>query len=93
VRQKHLTVFEIWKPARLLSTTFVLTIIKYSDIWSLVEMERWSVQHRMWQWNCLSKRSWLQLYRVVSVNSFKDMMLLATILCYCGYQKGIKKDQ
>jgi hypothetical protein len=27
--------------------TFVLTIIMYSAVWSLVEMEHWSVQHRM----------------------------------------------
>ena len=29
-------VFQILKPACLLCTTFVLTVIKYSDIWSLV---------------------------------------------------------
>jgi len=86
-------VFEIWKPACLLCATFVLTIIMYSDIWSLVEMECWSVQHWTQQWNCLSKWRRLQLHSVVSISSFKDVMLLAAILCYCGYWKGIKKDQ
>jgi hypothetical protein len=45
VRQKHLTVFEIRKPACQQSAAFELTIIMYSDVWSLVEVERWSVQH------------------------------------------------
>jgi hypothetical protein len=45
VRQKHLTVFKIRKPACQLSAAFVLPIIMYSDVWSLVETECWSVQH------------------------------------------------
>ena len=45
LRQKHLTFFEIWKPASQRCTVFVPTVIMYSDVWSSVEMERWSVQH------------------------------------------------
>jgi hypothetical protein len=41
---KHPTVFEIQKPTCQLSAAFVLTIIMYSDVWSLVEVECWSVQ-------------------------------------------------
>jgi hypothetical protein len=47
VRQKHLVVFEIRKPACQLHAIFILTIIMYSDVWSLVEMERWSLQHQI----------------------------------------------
>jgi len=47
VRQKLLMVFEIRKPACQLCTIFVLTIIMYSDDWSLVEMDRWSVQYQI----------------------------------------------
>ena len=43
----HLTVFEIWKPAYQLSAAFVLNVIMYSDVWSLVETERWSLQQRI----------------------------------------------
>jgi hypothetical protein len=70
----------------------MLTIIMYSDVWSLVEMERWSVQHCVWQWSYLSKQSLLQLNSVVSDSSFKDVRVLATILYYCGYQNGVKKN-
>jgi hypothetical protein len=35
----------------------------------------------------------LQLHGVVTDRIFKDVMLLVAILCYCGYQNGIKKDQ
>jgi len=35
----------------------MLTVIIYSDFWSLVEMERWSVQHRTAAVDCLSKQS------------------------------------
>jgi hypothetical protein len=47
VRQKHLTVFEMWKPAWPLRGASILTVTMYSDVWSLVEMERWSVQKRI----------------------------------------------
>jgi hypothetical protein len=47
VRHKHLTVFEILKPACQLSAAFVLAVIMYSDLYSLAEMERCSVQHRI----------------------------------------------
>jgi hypothetical protein len=39
-------VFEIRKPACQLCAIFILTIIMYSDVWSLVEMECWSLQHQ-----------------------------------------------
>jgi len=41
--QKHLMVFETWKPACPLSGASIQTIITYSD----VEKERWSVQHHI----------------------------------------------
>jgi len=47
VCQKHLTVFEIRKAVCQLGAAFVLTIIMHIDVWSLVEMEHWSVQHRI----------------------------------------------
>ena len=39
------------------------------------------------------KQSPLELYSVVSVSSFKFVMRLAALLCYCGYWSGVKKDQ
>jgi hypothetical protein len=54
---------------------------------------RWSTSQcnaELRQWNCLPKLRLLQLYTVVSVSSFKDVMLLAAILGHCGY---LKKDQ
>jgi hypothetical protein len=39
------------------------------------------------------KDSVLLSYSVVSNHSFKDAMLLATIISCCGYQNGVKKDQ
>jgi hypothetical protein len=47
VRQKHLTVFEIRKSACPRRGASILTVTMYSDVWSLVELERWSVQHRI----------------------------------------------
>jgi hypothetical protein len=47
VCQKHVTVFEIGKPACSLSAASILIVIMYSDVWSLVEMECWSMQHRV----------------------------------------------
>jgi hypothetical protein len=72
VRQKHLMVFEFWKPACPLRGASKLTVTMYSDVWSLVEMKRWSVQHRIAAVNCLSKQSLLQLHRVVSNSSFRS---------------------
>jgi len=65
----------------------------YSDVWSLNEMKHWSVNTTLWQWNCLSNQSLLQLYSIVSNSSFKNVTFLAAILCYYGYWNGIKKDQ
>jgi len=45
--QKHLTDFATWKPAWQLSAALVPTVIMYGDVWSFVEMDRWSVQHRI----------------------------------------------
>ena len=47
VHHKHLPVFEIWKLACPLSATSILTVIMYSDVWSLVDMGRRSVLHRI----------------------------------------------
>ena len=57
MRHKHLTVFDIRKPACQLRAAFILTVIMHNDVWSLVEMERWSVQHRTAAVDCLSKQS------------------------------------
>jgi hypothetical protein len=43
VRQKHLTVFEIYKPACPLRGASILTVIVHSVVWSVVEMERWLI--------------------------------------------------
>jgi hypothetical protein len=43
VRQKHVTVFEILKPACPLRGASVLTVIVHSAVWSLVKMERWLI--------------------------------------------------
>jgi len=53
----------------------------YSDVWSLVEMKQWSVQHHTAAVVELSKQSLLQLHSVVSHSTFKDVMLW---LRYCG---------
>ena len=45
--QKHLMVLEIWKPTCLLTATSILTVINYSDVSSLADMEPWSVQHHI----------------------------------------------
>jgi hypothetical protein len=90
VHQKHLTVFEIRKSACQLSVAFVLTVTMYSDVWSLVEMEhQCNTELRPW---IVYQDSLLQLHSVVSFSSFKDVMLLAAVLCYCGYRNGVKKD-
>jgi len=39
--------FWIWKAACQLSTASILTVIMYNDVWSLVDMEHWSVQQRI----------------------------------------------
>jgi len=44
VFQKYLTDFEIPKTILQLSAAFLLTIIMYSNVWNLVEMERFSVK-------------------------------------------------
>jgi hypothetical protein len=43
------------KPACHLSTALFLTVIMYSDVWNLVEMERCSAQHRIAAVDFLSK--------------------------------------
>jgi hypothetical protein len=53
----------------------------YNDVWSLVAMECWSVQHHTAAVE-LSKQSLLQLHSMASDSRFKDMMLLAAILCW-----------
>ena len=80
VWQNYLTVFEIWKPACFVHATPILTIIMYSDVWSLVEMGCWWVDHHTAAVE-LSKQSLLQLHSMVSDSWFKDMIPLAAILC------------
>ena len=52
MHHKHLTGFEIRKPTCQLRAPFVLPVITYS----LVEMECWSLQHRIAAVDCLSKK-------------------------------------
>ena len=40
-------VFEILKPVWLLYAGAILTVIMYSEVWSLVEKKRWSVRHHI----------------------------------------------
>jgi len=47
VRHKHLTVFKILKSECPQCAASILTFTIYSDVWGLVEMERWSVHHRI----------------------------------------------
>ena len=57
---------------------------------------RWSAgqcNNELRQWNCLSKQIRLQPHSVVSDRIFKDVILLAAILCCCGYRNDVKKDQ
>ena len=93
VHKKHLTVFEILKPVYSLHGVSILTTIMYSDVWSSVQMKQWSVQHHTAEVVKLSKQSLLQLDSVVSQSTFKDVMLLAAVMWYCGNWNGIKKDQ
>jgi hypothetical protein len=44
--QKHLTLFEMWKPACPPCGSSMLTVIMCSDVWSTVSMERWSGHYR-----------------------------------------------
>ena len=92
MHHKYLTVFEIRKTACQLISAFVLTVVMYSAICSSVEMERCQRSTALRQ-SIVCQNSLLQLHSVVSVSSFKDLMLLAAILCYCGYRNGVKKDQ
>jgi hypothetical protein len=39
------------------------------------------------------QKSVLQLHDMVTDSTFKELMLLVAVFCYCGYQNGIKKDQ
>jgi len=55
MRHKLLTDFDIRKPTCQPRAPFVLTVLMHSDVWSLVEMESWSVQHRTAALVCLSK--------------------------------------
>jgi len=84
VHKKHLTVFEILKPVYSLHGVSILTTIMYSDVWSSVQMKQWSVQHHTAEVVKLSKQSLLQLDSVVSQSTFKDVMLLAAVMWYCG---------
>jgi hypothetical protein len=82
--QKHLKVFEIWKPV----------VLPYRPS-SCIVISRCSIGQcstALQEWNCLSKQSLLQLQRMVSDSSFQDVMLL-TILCYCGYLNGFMEDK
>ena len=89
VRQKHQTVFEVWKPAYPLRGASIITVIMYSDVWSCWSAVQCKTAVR--KWNCLPRQS--QQHCVVSDSSFKDMTLLTAILCCCGYRKSIKRDQ
>jgi hypothetical protein len=44
---KHMTVFKMSKPACPLRCASILTVIMYSYVWGLVQVERWAVQHRI----------------------------------------------
>jgi hypothetical protein len=99
MRQKHLMVFEILKPACLLCGASKPIIIMDNDIWSLGNIadhmtDALLVSETL---HCGSgvvyKNSVLLLYSVVSKLSFKDAMLLATIISCCEYKNGVKKDQ
>jgi hypothetical protein len=79
------------KPACPVTAASILTVIMYSDAWS-VELKRWSVQHRIAVVDLFINRE-LQQHRAVSDRSFKDVMLLASIFCYCGYWNDVKKYQ
>jgi len=99
MRQKHLMVFEIWKPACLLCGASKPIIIMDNDIWSLGKItdhmrDAVLVSETLhYGSGVVYKNSVLLLYSVVSELSFKDAMLLATIISCCEYQNGVKKDQ
>jgi len=57
MRHKELTVFDIRKSAYQLRAVFILAVIMHSNVWNLVETERWSEQHRTAAVECLSKYS------------------------------------
>jgi len=70
----------------------MLTVITYGDVWSLVEMERCSATTHCGS-GIAYQNSLLQLHGVVSNSSFIYVMLLAAVLRYCGYRRGVKKEQ
>jgi hypothetical protein len=61
----------------------------YSDVWSLVEMECWSVQNRIAAVELFIKTESVTATQLGFDSIFRDVMLLAAILCYCGYQNGV----
>jgi len=67
----------------------------YSDVWCLVEMQRWSVRH--WQWNCLSKQSitsihhgFHQVFQRCNVPSHNTLLLWVSKWHQEGSVKGNK---
>jgi hypothetical protein len=69
-----------------------MTVSTYSDVWSLVEMDRWTVQHHTATMALFIKTVSVTATNVVADSSFKDVRVLATILYYFGYRNGVKKD-
>jgi hypothetical protein len=61
----------------------------YSDVWSLVEMEHWSVQHRIAAVELFIKTESVTATQLGFDSIFRDVMLLAAILCYCVYRNGV----
>jgi hypothetical protein len=47
VYQKHMMVFGVQKPVCPLHGTSILTIMMSSDVWCLVEMQQWPIQHHI----------------------------------------------
>jgi len=91
VRHKHLTVFKILKSECPQCAASILTVTIYSDVWSLVEMERWSVHHRIAAVELVIATESITDC-AVSANSYKDMMLLAVLWVSKLCQEGLVKE-
>jgi hypothetical protein len=65
----------------------------HGTVWGLVEMECWLVQHQIVAVELFIKTESIAAMQHGFDYSFKDVIHLAAVLYYCGYENGIRKDQ
>jgi len=65
----------------------------HSDVWSLVEMEHWSMQHGIVAVELFIKTESVTAIQRGFQQQFQRVMLLATKLCSGGYPNGVKDSK